>query len=197
MHLAGGWMSRGWMMLNRAFLKAGHTPTLFCAFFYFDMAFMVWALLGPLWVQLSRTLHLDAGQKGLMVALPILSGAVLRVLFGILVDRLKPRLTGIIGQLIVIATLLGTWMIGIQSYAQVLVLGLLLGVAGASFAVALPLASRWYPPEHQGVVLGIAGAGNSGTVLAPCSRRCWPGISASRRCSRSPRSRSASPSWSM
>ena len=44
--------------------------------------------------------------------------------------------------------------------------GLVLGVAGASFAVALPLASRWYPPEHQGTALGIAGAGNSGTVLA-------------------------------
>ena len=47
-----------------------------------------------------------------------------------------------------------------------LLLGMLLGVAGASFAVALPLASRWYPPEHQGLALGIAGAGNSGTVLA-------------------------------
>ena len=153
-------------MINRAFLKAGHTPTLFCAFFYFDMAFMVWALLGPLGVQLAKTLHLDPGQKGLMVALPILSGAILRVVFGILVDRLHPRLTGIIGQCIVLATLIGTWLIGIHSYPQVLVLGLLLGVAGASFAVALPLASRWYPPEHQGIVLGIAGAGNSGTVLA-------------------------------
>lgn len=153
-------------MMNRAFLKAGHTPTLLCAFFYFDMAFMVWALLGPLGVQLAKTLHLSPSQKGLMVALPILSGAVLRILFGILVDRIKPRLAGIIGQCIVLATLLGTAMIGIHSYPQVLGLGLLLGVAGAAFAVALPLASRWYPPEHQGLVLGIAGAGNSGTVLA-------------------------------
>jgi NNP family nitrate/nitrite transporter-like MFS transporter len=55
---------------------------------------------------------------------------------------------------------------GITSYQQILVLGVLLGMAGASFAVALPLASRWYPPEHQGTALGIAGAGNSGTVLA-------------------------------
>ncbi|PMW04423.1 MFS transporter, partial [Pseudomonas sp. GW456-11-11-14-TSB2] len=51
-------------------------------------------------------------------------------------------------------------------YSQVLALGLILGVAGASFAVALPIASRWYPPEHQGLALGIAGAGNSGTALA-------------------------------
>jgi NNP family nitrate/nitrite transporter-like MFS transporter len=42
----------------------------------------------------------------------------------------------------------------------------LLGVAGASFAVALPLASRWYPPQYQGLAMGIAGAGNSGTALA-------------------------------
>nr|WP_321984765.1 nitrate/nitrite transporter [uncultured Lichenicoccus sp.] len=153
-------------MINRAFLKAGHTPTLLCAFFYFDMAFMVWALLGPLGVQLSKLLHLTASQKGLMVALPILSGALLRVLFGVLVDRLKPRLTGIITQCIVLATLIGIWLVGIHSYSEMLILGLLLGVAGASFAVALPLASRWYPPEHQGIVLGIAGAGNSGTVLA-------------------------------
>ncbi|TLU71999.1 nitrate/nitrite transporter [Lichenicoccus roseus] len=153
-------------MINRAFLKAGHTPTLLSAFFYFDMAFMVWALLGPLGVQLSHLLHLTPSQKGLMVALPILSGALLRVVFGVLVDRLHPRLTGIITQCIVLATLVGVWLIGIHSYGEMLILGLLLGVAGASFAVALPLASRWYPPEYQGIVLGIAGAGNSGTVLA-------------------------------
>src|SRR6185295_17212293 len=44
--------------------------------------------------------------------------------------------------------------------------GVLLGIAGASFAVALPLASRWYPAEYQGLAMGIAGAGNSGTLLA-------------------------------
>ncbi|WP_122673019.1 MFS transporter, partial [Pseudomonas viridiflava] len=51
-------------------------------------------------------------------------------------------------------------------YEQVLLLGVFLGMAGASFAVALPLASQWYPPQHQGKAMGIAGAGNSGTVLA-------------------------------
>src|SRR5262249_37786457 len=53
-----------------------------------------------------------------------------------------------------------------DGYLEVLLVGLLLGVAGASFAVALPLASRWYPPQDQGLVLGIAGAGNVGTALA-------------------------------
>ncbi len=152
--------------MNSSFLKSGHTPTLFAAFLYFDLSFMVWVLLGPLAVQIAADLHLTAGQKGLMVATPVLAGALLRMVMGILVDHLKPKMTGIIGQLIVIGALLVAWHFGIHSYTQVLTLGLALGVAGASFAVALPLASRWYPPEHQGKALGIAGAGNSGTVFA-------------------------------
>ena len=152
--------------MSSSFLKTGHTPTLFAAFLYFDLSFMVWVLLGPLAVQIAQDLQLTAAQKGLMVATPVLAGALLRMVMGILVDHLKPKMTGMIGQLIVIAALLIAWYFGIHSYTQVLVLGLALGVAGASFAVALPLASRWYPPEHQGKALGIAGAGNSGTVFA-------------------------------
>ena len=153
-------------MINRSFFKTGHTPTLFAAFFYFDVSFMVWVLLGPLGVAIAKQFHLDPAQKGFMVAVPVLSGALLRLVAGILVDRIGPKRTGIIGQLIVLAGLAAAWLMGIHDYNQVLVLGLLLGVAGASFAVALPLASRWYPQEYQGLALGIAGAGNSGTALA-------------------------------
>ena len=69
-------------------------------------------------------------------------------------------------QLVVIAGLVIAWLIGIHSFAQMLMLGVVLGVAGACFAIALPMVSYWYPPEHQGTALGIAGAGNSGTVFA-------------------------------
>ena len=65
-----------------------------------------------------------------------------------------------------IAGLLVAWYVGVNSFAGTLALGVILGFAGASFAIALPLASRWYPPEHQGKAMGIAGMGNSGTVLA-------------------------------
>jgi NNP family nitrate/nitrite transporter-like MFS transporter len=153
-------------MIDREFFKAGHPPTLISAFFYFDMSFMVWVMLGPLGVQIANDLHLDAGQKGLMVAVPLLSGALLRVVNGILVDGIGPKKTGMIGQAIVIAGLAAAWWFGVHSFAQVLALGIVLGVAGSSFAVALPLASRWYPPQYQGIALGIAGAGNSGTVFA-------------------------------
>ena len=148
------------------FWKAGHKPTLFSAFLYFDLSFMVWVMLGPMAVQIAADLQLTHAQKGMMVATPILSGALLRIVMGVLVDHLKPKMAGLIGQVIVLFALAFAWFNGVQTYHQLLLLGIFLGVAGASFAVALPLASRWYPPEHQGTALGIAGAGNSGTALA-------------------------------
>lgn len=153
-------------MVSRSFLKAGHTPTLLSAFLYFDLSFMVWVLLGPLGVAISKDLGLSPAQKGFMVAVPVLSGALLRLVAGVAVDHFGPKRTGLIGQVMVIVGLLAAWRLGVHDYNHVLALGTLLGVAGASFAVALPLASRWYPPEHQGLALGIAGAGNSGTALA-------------------------------
>lgn len=152
--------------MHRDFLRAGHLPTLFSAFLYFDVSFMVWVMLGPLAVFIAKDLHLSPAQKGMMVATPVLAGAAIRIVNGVLSDYLKPRRAGILAQSVVIAGLAASWFFGLQSYEAVLALGLALGVAGASFAVALPLASYWYPREHQGTALGIAGAGNSGTVLA-------------------------------
>jgi MFS transporter, NNP family, nitrate/nitrite transporter len=153
-------------MISKDFFKAGHTPTLLSAFLYFDMSFMVWVLLGALGVQIAASLGLTPAEKGFMVAVPILAGAALRLVNGVLVDRIGPKKTGTIGQIIVISGLLLAWILQINNYGGILALGVVLGMAGASFAVALPLASRWYPPKYQGIALGIAGAGNSGTVLA-------------------------------
>ena len=153
-------------MEKSSFWKAGHTPTLLAAFFYFDLSFMVWVILGPLGVQISKDLGLTAAQKGLVVATPLLAGALLRIVMGVLVDHLKPKKAGIIGQVIVMCGMVWAWKGDLHSYGSLLFLGMILGVAGAAFAVALPLASRWYPPEHQGTALGIAGAGNSGTAFA-------------------------------
>ena len=152
--------------MKSSFWKAGHTPTLLSAFLYFDLSFMVWVLLGPLAVQIATDLSLTPAQKGLMVATPVLAGALLRIVMGVLVDQIKPKNAGTIGQIIVIISLLTAWLHGLHTFQQTLMLGIGLGFAGAAFAVALPLASRWYPPEHQGTALGIAGAGNSGTVFA-------------------------------
>ncbi|HLV08544.1 MAG TPA: nitrate/nitrite transporter [Croceibacterium sp.] len=152
--------------MTKSFWKAGHNPTLLAAFLYFDVSFMVWVMLGPLAPIIAAELELDPAQKGLMVAVPTLAGAVLRIVNGLLGDRIGPKLTGTLNQIIVIAGLLVGWWFGIDSFAGTIAIGVILGFAGASFAVALPLASRWYPPEHQGKAMGLAGMGNSGTVLA-------------------------------
>jgi MFS transporter, NNP family, nitrate/nitrite transporter len=154
------------MTNDETFWKSGHRPTLIMAFLYFDVAFMVWNLLGPLAPIFSKAMGLTPAQKGFVVAVPTLAGAVLRLVNGFLSDRIGQKTTGIISQIIVIAGLLSAWHLGIETMNGLIALGVILGFAGASFAVALPLAGRWYPPQHQGKAMGIAGMGNSGTVFA-------------------------------
>lgn len=149
----------------RDFLKAGHTPTLLCAFLYFDISFMVWVLLGALANSIVPDFGMSETQRGMMLALPLLGGAVLRLVLGGMTDHMGARKTGILGLIVTILPLVLGWLWA-DSFEKILVVAVLLGVAGASFAVALPLASRWYPPEHQGLAMGIAGAGNSGTAFA-------------------------------
>ena len=150
----------------RSFWQSGHSPTLLAAFLYFDVSFMVWVMLGPLAPIIAGELGLDPAETGLMVAVPTLAGAVLRIVNGVLGDRIGPKTTGTLNQLVVMAGLAAGWWFGIDSFAGTIAIGVILGFAGASFAVALPLASRWYPAEHQGKAMGLAGMGNSGTVLA-------------------------------
>lgn len=149
----------------RDFSRAGHWPTLVCAFLYFDISFMVWVSLGALANSIAPDLGLSDSQKGLMVAVPLLGGAILRLVLGPLADHIGARRTAMIGLVATFIPLALAWLWA-ESFTQLLIVGLLLGVAGASFAVALPLASRWYPPQYQGLAMGIAGAGNSGTALA-------------------------------
>jgi NNP family nitrate/nitrite transporter-like MFS transporter len=147
------------------FRKAGHWPSLFSAFLYFDFSFMVWVMLGALGAFIAKDLQLNPSQKGFLVALPLLGGAAFRLLLGSVVDQIGPKKTGLLGLTLTLIPLVLAWKAP-QSYGLFLLVGLLLGIAGASFVAALPLAGRWYPPQWQGLALGIAGAGNSGTVLA-------------------------------
>ena len=125
-----------------------------------------WVLLGALGAYVAEDLGLSPAQKGLD------GGRAAARRLRLPADRSvrspigsASSASGQVTLALTMVPLLWGWLAG-GTYAEVLGIGLLLGVAGASFAVALPLASRWYPPEHQGLALGIAGAGNSGTVIA-------------------------------
>ncbi|WP_198937850.1 nitrate/nitrite transporter [Pelomonas sp. KK5] len=148
-----------------AFLKAGHWPTLLAAFLYFDFTFAVWVLNGAMAPFISETYGLNAASKGFMVSLPILAGALMRFPLGLLSQYIGRKSAAMVEMtLIIIALLYGFYFV--DSYDRVLAMGVLLGIAGASFGVALSLGSGWYPPRYKGLAMGIAGAGNSGTVLA-------------------------------
>jgi MFS transporter, NNP family, nitrate/nitrite transporter len=149
----------------KALRGAGHAPTLASAFLYFDVSFMVWVILGPLGPFIGRALHLSATQQGILTATPLLGGSFFRPLLGWSTERFGGRRTGLFGMAATLLPLLLAWRAA-GGFPSFLGVALLLGIAGASFAAALPLASAWYPPEQQGLVMGIAGAGNSGTLLA-------------------------------
>jgi NNP family nitrate/nitrite transporter-like MFS transporter len=167
-----------------ALRSAGHWPTLVSAFLYFDYSFMVWTLLGVLANQIAapESLNLSAQQQFFMVSVPILFGGVFRLGLGLLVDRIGAKRTGILAQCIVIVGLTVAWLVGLKNYEATLLMGVVLGVAGASFAVSLPQAGRWYPLNMQGLVMGLAGAGNIGVVidslLAPrlAAAYGWPAV---------------------
>ena len=149
----------------RTFLKSGHAPTLFAAFLYFDFCFAVWVLNGAMAPFIPETYNLSPAQKGFMISVPILAGALMRFPLGILSQYIGRKNAALVEMGLIIAALIGGYFF-ISKYDHVIAMGVLLGIAGASFGVALSLGSGWFPPKYKGLAMGIAGAGNSGTVLA-------------------------------
>src|SRR6185312_11764175 len=149
----------------QAFLKSGHTPTLFASFLYFDFSFAVWVLNGAMGPFITQAFHLTPAQTGLMIAVPTFAGALMRFPLGVLSQYIGRKSAAIVEMTaIVIALVYGFFFV--HTFHNVLAMGVLLGLAGASFGVALSLGSGWYPKQYKGLAMGIAGAGNSGTAMA-------------------------------
>ncbi len=152
-------------MSAKGFWKSGHPPTLLMALLYFDMSFMVWMINAAMAPFISQEFHLSPAQKGLMLSIPVFAGAFLRIPLGLVAEIVGRKTAALIGLgITVLAMVYGFYFV--HTYTEVLIMGGILGIAGASFAVALPLGAGWFPPQHQGLAMGIAGAGNSGTIFA-------------------------------
>ena len=149
----------------RAFLASGHWPTLLASFLYFDFCFAIWVLNGAMGPFISETFHLSAAQKGFMLSVPILAGALMRFPLGVLSQYIGRKNAALVEMGLIVAALAFGWL-AVDTYDEVILMGVLLGIAGASFGVALSLGSGWFPPRYKGLAMGLAGAGNSGTVLA-------------------------------
>ena len=153
------------MASYKAFMKSGHPPTLLAAFLYFDFSFAIWVLNGVMGPFISDQFHLSPAQIGLMVSVPTIAGAFMRFPLGVISQYIGRKNAAIVEMsAIVLALLYG--FVFVTSFHQVLAMGVLLGIAGASFGVALSLGSGWFPPQYKGLAMGIAGAGNSGTAMA-------------------------------
>jgi NNP family nitrate/nitrite transporter-like MFS transporter len=149
----------------KTFLKAGHPKTLFAAFLYFDFCFAVWVLNGAMAPFISETFHLTPQQKGFMLSVPILAGAVMRFPLGVLSQYIGRKNAALVEMGSILIALCWGYF-AVNTFSDVIAMGVLLGIAGASFGVALSLGAGWFPPKYKGLAMGIAGAGNSGTVLA-------------------------------
>jgi NNP family nitrate/nitrite transporter-like MFS transporter len=149
----------------KMFLKSGHPPTLLAAFLYFDFSFAVWVLNGAMGPFISEQFHLTPAQIGLMVSVPTLAGALMRFPLGVLSQYIGRKRAAIV-EMSAIVLALAYGFLFVKSFNDVLAMGVLLGIAGASFGVALSLGSGWFPRQYKGLAMGIAGAGNSGTALA-------------------------------
>lgn len=145
--------------------RPGQTRALALATLAFGACFYAWSLLGPLAPSLQKQLDLSELQTAVMVAIPVLLGAVLRVPLGLLADRHGGRRVFTMLMAASIVPVVGLAAVH-DRYVVILLLGLLLGIAGASFAVGVPFVNGWFAPERQGYALGVYGMGMGGTVLA-------------------------------
>jgi NNP family nitrate/nitrite transporter-like MFS transporter len=149
----------------RNFLQSGHSPTLFAAFLYFSFSCCIWVLNGAMAPFIGETFNLSPAQKGLMLSVPIIAGALMRFPLGILSQYIgRKKATLVEMALIAVAMLFGFFFV--KSFNDLLAMGVLLGIAGASFGVALSLGSGWFPPQHKGLAMGLVGAGNVGTAVS-------------------------------
>ena len=153
------------MSAFQTFLKSGHSPTLFAAFLYFAFSCAIWVLNGAMAPFIKEAYQLSAAQMGLMLSIPIIAGALMRFPLGVLAQYIgrKPATLVEMG-LICVAMLFGLFFV--NSFNDLLAMGVLLGIAGASFGVALSLGAGSFPPQHKGLAMGLVGAGNVGTAVS-------------------------------
>ena len=149
----------------RTFLKAGHSPTLLASFIYFTYCCGVWVTNGAMAPFIKDSLNLSPAQLGVMLSVPIFAGALMRFPLGILaqyIGRKNATLVEMGG--IALALLFGYFYV--ETFNHLIAMGVLLGIAGASFGVALSLGSGSFPARYKGLAMGLVGAGNVGTSLS-------------------------------
>jgi NNP family nitrate/nitrite transporter-like MFS transporter len=131
--------------------------------FAFMVCFAVWMMFGVIGIPIREQLGLDATQFGLLTATPVLTGAIFRLPLGLWTDRFGGRIVMFV---LLIACSVPVWLCSYASaFWQFLLLGLALGIVGASFSVGTPYVARLFPQSRRGFAMGVFGAGTTGAAL--------------------------------
>ena len=134
----------------------------------FTVCFMVWMMFAVIGIPIKQNLGLNETQFGVLVALPVLTGSLIRLPLGMWTDRFGGRIVFFI---LMLSTVIPIWLIShATAYWHYLVTGLFVGLAGGSFTVGIAYCARWFPKERQGLAMGIFGAGNTGAALTKLDR---------------------------
>jgi len=129
----------------------------------FTVCFTIWMMFGVIGIPIKASLNLNETEFGLLTAMPVLTGSLIRVPLGIWTDRFGGR---IVFFLLMLFTVIPIYLISYATaYWHFLVLGLFVGLAGGSFSVGTPYVARWFKKDRQGLAMGIFGAGNSGAAV--------------------------------
>ncbi len=145
----------------------GQGRNLALATWAFAVTFWAWNLIGPLGVRYTGEMQLTSSQKALLVATPVLVGALGRIPVGALTDRyggrtMFPALTLLSVPFVLLVALAGN----LRSFPLMLLFGFFLGIAGTTFAVGVPFVNAWYQADRRGFATGVFGAGMGGTALS-------------------------------
>ena len=144
-------------------LKTDQTRALALSTISFTVCFSIWTIFSILGVQIKQDLALNDTQFGLLVATPILTGALSRLILGIWTDQYGGR---IVMTLTMLLSAISTYLLSsVKTYEMFLVAALGVGLAGGAFAVGITYISTWYEKEKQGTALGIFGVGNVGAAI--------------------------------
>ncbi|MCW2832049.1 MAG: major facilitator superfamily 1 [Nocardioides sp.] len=135
----------------------------------FAVNFWAWALispLGPMFRDQGTLGALSESDVALLVAVPVIVGALGRILVGAFTDKYGGRLMFPLVSALTIVPVLFIAFVALDSYALLLVGGFFLGIGGTAFAVGVPFVNAWFPPERRGLAVGIFGAGMGGTAIS-------------------------------
>jgi NNP family nitrate/nitrite transporter-like MFS transporter len=150
-------------ILHGSCLKSRQWSVAIMSTLAFTVCFAVWMMFGVIGIPIKKTLGLNNTEFGILTAIPVLTGSLIRVPLGMWTDKYGGR---IVFFFLMIATVVPIWLISYATeYWHYLVLGLFVGLAGGSFSVGTPYVARWFDKSQQGLAMGVFGAGNSGAAV--------------------------------